>query len=314
MASESGDFAYGSRQSRRFGWVSGEIGICRKPTGVPLAFVGLPSGTDAFSPKLIGDAPIRSLQKAEPFRSPRPSVWRADTAQSLDTREMEAHHPPQKSFRNFREKRYANVITSLLAVTIIQQPMKTPAINMKPIAFSSLLALMIFSGPVLHADQYHTLVSGQTLSLDEGQTALVIFGVGTNNGTGGLWPLVYTPSGGSPLTIVLRKTDTTPTSSGSPAPSPLNALPLVGPATLSIGGADGVYGIRIVSTVHNQNVTTAVDGTPSNAVVIPSDANGSVSIILETSTDLITWTAANPGTYGASTPNRFFRVRAVANN
>ncbi len=51
--------------------------------------------------------------------------------------------------------------------------------------------------------------------------------------------------------------------------------------------------------------------TPSNSVVIPTDATGPVNVVLESSTDLVTWTAANPGTYGASTTKRFFRVRAV---
>ena len=49
---------------------------------------------------------------------------------------------------------------------------------------------------------------------------------------------------------------------------------------------------------------------PSTAVVIPADSGGPVTIILESSVDLITWTAALPGTYGTSTTNRFFRVRA----
>ena len=36
-----------------------------------------------------------------------------------------------------------------------------------------------------------------------------------------------------------------------------------------------------------------------------------VEIIMESSKDLINWTRAEPGTYGADTPKRFFRVRAV---
>jgi len=51
--------------------------------------------------------------------------------------------------------------------------------------------------------------------------------------------------------------------------------------------------------------------TPTASVVIPSDATGPVEVILESSTDLITWTAANPGTYASSTSKRFFRVRTV---
>jgi len=57
--------------------------------------------------------------------------------------------------------------------------------------------------------------------------------------------------------------------------------------------------------------TSSSTTTPANAVVIPTDATGSVQIILESSTDLVTWTQANPGTYGASTTKRFFRIRAV---
>ena len=33
--------------------------------------------------------------------------------------------------------------------------------------------------------------------------------------------------------------------------------------------------------------------------------------ILESSEDMVNWNSANPGTYGASTNERFFRIRAV---
>jgi hypothetical protein len=50
---------------------------------------------------------------------------------------------------------------------------------------------------------------------------------------------------------------------------------------------------------------------PADAIVIPARATGNVQIILEASPDLVNWTAASPGTYGASAgTNRFFRVRA----
>ncbi len=51
---------------------------------------------------------------------------------------------------------------------------------------------------------------------------------------------------------------------------------------------------------------------PANAVVIPSDAKGPVQIVLESSSDLLNWTSALPGTYGNTFSNRFFRVRAIA--
>jgi hypothetical protein len=51
---------------------------------------------------------------------------------------------------------------------------------------------------------------------------------------------------------------------------------------------------------------------PADAIVIPASATGNVQIILESSPDLMNWTAASPGTYGASDgTNRFFRVRAA---
>ena len=53
---------------------------------------------------------------------------------------------------------------------------------------------------------------------------------------------------------------------------------------------------------------------PADAIVIPTSATGNVQIILESSTDLVNWTAASPGIYGASSAtNRFFRVRATCN-
>jgi hypothetical protein len=79
-----------------------------------------------------------------------------------------------------------------------------------------------------------------------------------------------------------------------------------GPATLigpAVTPAYFFYKLR-------DNVSTT-NTTPTSAVVIPTDATGPVNVILESSTDLVTWTAANPGTYGASTTKRFFRVRAV---
>ena len=56
---------------------------------------------------------------------------------------------------------------------------------------------------------------------------------------------------------------------------------------------------------------TSLSTIPSNAVVIPSNSSGPVQIVLESSEDMVNWNSANPGTYGASTNERFFRVRAV---
>lgn len=80
---------------------------------------------------------------------------------------------------------------------------------------------------------------------------------------------------------------------------------LSGPSVIDGFNGGGIITLRLRDNVSS---TTTI---PTSAVVIPTDATGPVNVILESSTDLVTWTAANPGTYGASTTKRFFRVRAV---
>lgn len=79
-------------------------------------------------------------------------------------------------------------------------------------------------------------------------------------------------------------------------------LRFVGPITLRAVGR-GVLTYRIESK--------EVQPLPSTSVVIPSDATGPVEIKLESSSDLVNWQDALPGIYGATTTNRFFRVRAI---
>jgi hypothetical protein len=59
-----------------------------------------------------------------------------------------------------------------------------------------------------------------------------------------------------------------------------------------------------VASVSSQNISSA-------SVVVPANATGDVDVLLEQSTDMITWTQCLPGTYNSSTQKRFFRVRAV---
>lgn len=57
--------------------------------------------------------------------------------------------------------------------------------------------------------------------------------------------------------------------------------------------------------------SSSVATVSSASVVVPANATGDVDVLLEQSTDMITWTQCLPGTYNASTQKRFFRVRAV---
>ena len=115
----------------------------------------------------------------------------------------------------------------------------------------------------------------------------------------------------------------------SPDGTSINLAPftsLQNPATFSIGTAfpqipqivTGLTNLVIlhgwatfkIETPCTANVIS--NYVPADAIVIPTSAAGNVQIILESSADLVNWTAANPGTYSAaSATNRFFRVRAA---
>jgi hypothetical protein len=91
---------------------------------------------------------------------------------------------------------------------------------------------------------------------------------------------------------------------------------VTGPAIAEIaipGGSypSGYLSVRVSFSVTNVVTSSSSIITPSTAVVIPADAGGPVTVTLESSTDLVNWNATLPGTYGTSTTNRFFRVRAV---
>ena len=80
---------------------------------------------------------------------------------------------------------------------------------------------------------------------------------------------------------------------------------IVGPAIIHIEPCCGV-GVFTLRIIHQTDLLT-----PSNAVIIPADAKGPVNILMESSTNLVDWVGALPGTYGTSSQQRYFRVRAI---
>lgn len=94
---------------------------------------------------------------------------------------------------------------------------------------------------------------------------------------------------------------------------------------VSVGICSGLTNITLLSndgqlrsatfSVTTPNTTLVISNyIPADAIVIPASETGSAQIILESSPDLVNWTAANPGIYAASAgTNRFFRVRASSN-
>jgi len=99
------------------------------------------------------------------------------------------------------------------------------------------------------------------------------------------------------------------------AKNPFHPIILAGPLTVSVRSTS-TYNRAICTYRLSDNVSSSAPSvetfTPSNSVVIPANANGNIQIILESSVDMVTWTAATPGTYSSATEKRFFRVRAVA--
>jgi hypothetical protein len=93
-----------------------------------------------------------------------------------------------------------------------------------------------------------------------------------------------------------------------------NGVPIIaGPATIRLK-VTGNWNAPIIATLSITRANSAANVIPANAVVIPEDAGGQFQVVLESSTDLLNWAVANPGTYGGSTPRRFFRTRIVKLN
>ena len=88
---------------------------------------------------------------------------------------------------------------------------------------------------------------------------------------------------------------------------------IAGPATVSFEWWTATPG-KSQPLFLTYRTTKQVDTFVANTgVVIPADAGGPVSVLLETSTNFVSWTQAQPGTYGVSSSERYFRLRAVRN-
>ena len=87
----------------------------------------------------------------------------------------------------------------------------------------------------------------------------------------------------------------------------IQPVKVVGPGTIRLTSSHADTKTAVTFGITRASAVPSV--TPSNAVVIPNDAAGTFQVILESSTDMISWTAANPGSYSGTTQQRFFRTR-----
>lgn len=108
------------------------------------------------------------------------------------------------------------------------------------------------------------------------------------------------------VVIATKSFDLTPLPLGGSAP--LCNPVIAGPATLRAVVNASVGTTHLVTLAITRGGAQA---TPAAPVVVPENANHSVRILVEASTDLITWTDATPGLYASNTVRRFFRIRGV---
>lgn len=166
-----------------------------------------------------------------------------------------------------------------------------------------LTALVLFCGSAVNADSVTLLVGAgypatQTYQVQSNTVAQITYSYLRNNGQNVSAIYVYFPQATNSLSIGIGVGSQT-----------LNQAIIAGPATIVLTTTNGINTSLSICTIQI-SPATATSFTPSSSVVIPNDGAGPVTIILESSTDLINWTAANPGTYGTTSSNRFFRVRA----
>lgn len=83
-----------------------------------------------------------------------------------------------------------------------------------------------------------------------------------------------------------------------------NPIKLAGPATI-------FFRAGTPSAKHLATLSITRAGIASPPAAIPQEADTTWQVILESSSDLINWTAANPGEYSGTEPKRFFRTRMV---
>jgi hypothetical protein len=146
------------------------------------------------------------------------------------------------------------------------------------------------------------------VTLAAGDVARVVF-AGANLMDGGI-AVLSVQIGEKSFRINLGSQETNPGAFTGVENNPV----IVGPAVLKLSKANNSTAFPGIMTLAITPAGEPSPSIPSTAVVIPEDANGEFQVILESSTDLVTWTQAMPGTYGGSTQKRFFRTRVVRTN
>lgn len=86
-------------------------------------------------------------------------------------------------------------------------------------------------------------------------------------------------------------------------------LPVIaGPATIRLANYSNISPALSTFSIKRANTPQT---TPSQVVVIPDDGQGDREVLLESSTDMVTWTPTQAGLFNSNNAARFFRVRII---
>ncbi len=145
--------------------------------------------------------------------------------------------------------------------------------------------------------------SEQSIVLQEGDSAKIL---SAYSETITSWTAISLEIGGAQVQLPFR---TTSFGNNDIAPS----WTIAGPATLKafiISKPENPSKVAFFTASITRATETQTVTAPGVAI-IPEDVNGTYNVVLESSTDLISWALANPGSYGGSESRRFFRVRTI---
>lgn len=160
----------------------------------------------------------------------------------------------------------------------------------------------LLSFHILAESRLVTLVNDETLTISSNEVAEIIACTGSSvthvymiNTNGGVASVTYPANGGLAA----------------------NPIVLSGPRTIraervTSSSSAGMLTARVTDSVSYQAAKSGF--APTSTLVIPTEPAGNTQVILESSSDLVNWTAAQPGVYGNGTSNRFFRIRAQKTN
>jgi len=165
-------------------------------------------------------------------------------------------------------------------------------------ACGALSLVLSLSWPVSAAEVVTVTSKGQPLQVPEGQVATLLSFAET---TPSYSPLGVTFPDGTGTVLNPPYLSIPRNASGGP----IQYLTVAGPCTIKFG--DTNYANFATFKLSPANVDIPM--IPTGSVVIPVDGSGNYRVALESSTDLINWVEATPGTFGSGATNRFFRVR-----